>query len=80
MDLCILDKVAVKKRMETVMARLICSGADHVIVSVTVSDADGSGKRSASKLLLPQEVGKENAVDLLIDRLECAAISFERGT
>lgn len=62
------------------MARLICASADHVVVTVTVSDADGTGKRSASKLLLPQEIGKENAVDLLIDRLECAARSFERGS
>jgi hypothetical protein len=60
------------------MLRLLCcSDAEHVTITVAVHDGE-DGKRSASALLLPQEVGAANVTGIVLDKLEAAAAAWER--
>jgi hypothetical protein len=78
MHLCPVDRTAIEKRLGAVMLRLLCcSDAEHVTITVAVHSAEND-KRSASALLLPQEVGKANVTGIVLDKLEAAAAAWER--
>ena len=80
LPLCIACRTSQKKRLDAAMARLICAGAEHVIVTVSVVGTGGDGdKRTASTLLLAQEVGKTDAHEMILDRIECAAAAYARA-